>query len=91
MRQTPDAVLDDGLLDVTLIPELPFHRVAVEAPKLFTGSLNKVKELVLCKAKAMTVIPYGDTAHPAELDGEVIGKAPIRLDVLPEQINILLP
>ena len=91
MRQTPDAVLDDGLLDVTLIPELPFHRIAVEAPKLFTGSLNKVKELVLAKAKTMTVISYEGAAQPAEVDGEVIGKAPIRLDLLPGQLNILLP
>ena len=91
MRQTPDAVMDDGLLDVTLIPELAFNRIVVEAPKLFTGNLNKVPELVLCKGKTMTVIPYEGGSEPAEVDGEVRGKAPIRLEVLPQQLNILLP
>lgn len=91
MRQTPDAVLDDGLLDVSLIPELPFHRILVEAPKLFTGKLNTVPELVTSKGKSMTVIPYEGNIEAAEVDGEVIGKAPIRLDVLPQQLNILLP
>lgn len=91
MRQTPDAVLDDGLLDVSIIPELPFHRILVEAPKLFTGKLNTVPELVTSKGKSMTVIPYEGNTEAAEVDGEVIGKAPLRLEVLPQQLNILLP
>ena len=91
MRQTPEAVLDDGLLDMTIIPDLPLARIAREVPRLFTGSFLKVPELVAVKAKSITVWPMaGSSAEPAEVDGEVIGKAPVRFDVLDDRINIVV-
>lgn len=91
MRQTPDAVLDDGLLDMTIIPELPLVRIAREAPRLFTGTFLKVPELVSAKASSISVFPISDySAEPVEVDGEVIGKAPVRFDVLDSMINIVV-
>jgi YegS/Rv2252/BmrU family lipid kinase len=91
MRQTPEAVLDDGLLDMTIIPDLPLGRIAREVPRLFTGSFLKVPELISTKSRSITVYP-GDSscAEPAEVDGEVIGKVPVRFDVLDSQINIVV-
>ena len=98
MRQTAAAVVDDGLLDMTIIPELPLLKIAKEAPKLFTGTFLTVKELVVSKAKSITVVPYDEalpcsamTGGLVEVDGEVIGHAPVRFDVYPEQLNILVP
>ena len=91
MRQTPDAVLDDGLLDMTIIPDIPIRRIACEAFRLFTGTFLKVPELTSAKAKVITVVPEGKVdAEPVEVDGEVVGKAPVRLEVLDEQINIVV-
>ena len=91
MRQTPEAVLDDGLLDMTIIPDIALGRIAREVPRLFTGSFLKVPELTVCRGKKLTVLPYGEGAgEPVEVDGEVIGKAPVRLEVLDDQINILV-
>lgn len=90
MRQTPAAVIDDGLLDMTLIPEIAMSRILVEAPRLFTGSFLKVPELTSCRGKVLTVIPYGDNAaEPVEIDGEVVGKAPVRFEVRPDRINVV--
>ncbi len=96
MRQTPDAVLDDGLLDMTIIPELPMMRIAKEAPKLFTDKFATVKELTLARGRKYMIYPYSkdDPSRTAqgelvEVDGEVLGNAPVKLEVLPEQINIL--
>jgi diacylglycerol kinase family enzyme len=90
MRQTPAAVIDDGLLDMTLIPEIAMSRILVEAPRLFTGSFLKVPELTSCRGKVLTVIPYGDNAaEPVEVDGEVVGKAPVRFEVRPDRINVV--
>ena len=96
MRQTPEAVLDDGLLDMTIIPELPIMKIAVEAPKLFTGKFMTVKELVTSRSREIIVIPYDEVlpcAHvcgdPVEVDGEVIGNAPVKFEVLPSQLNVL--
>ncbi|MBO5498265.1 MAG: diacylglycerol kinase family lipid kinase [Bacteroidales bacterium] len=97
MRQTPDAILDDGLLDICIIPELPLLKIAKEAPKLFNGRFNTVKELVMTRGKSITVLPYTDnpsnicSGEPVEVDGEVTGVAPVRFDVLEDQLNILVP
>ena len=92
MRQTPAAVLDDGLLDMTVIPDLPMRRIALEAPRLFTGSFLKVPELVVSKSRKILVVPSDMTdLQPVEVDGEVVGNAPVRFEVLDTQINVVVP
>ena len=90
MRQTPGAVPDDGLLDMTIIPDLPLMKIAKEAPKLFDGRFLSVPELVTSKSKSILVLPQGDMA-PVEVDGEVIGPVPVRFEVLEQQLNIVIP
>lgn len=88
MRQTSDAVMDDGLLDMTLIPELGMMKILKEAPKLFSSSFTKVKELVVSQNRCIEVIPEG--GHPyVEVDGEVLGTAPVRMELMGPQINVL--
>lgn len=91
MRQTPAAVIDDGLLDMTLIPDLPMCRIAVEAPKLFTGRFLTVPELVTAKSKSIMVIPEQGDGDLVEVDGEVVGNAPVLMEVLDGWINVLVP
>lgn len=91
MRQTPEAVIDDGLLDMTVIPDIALGRIACEAWRLFTGTLLKIPELTACKGKVITVIPdAGAFGEPVEVDGEVVGKAPVRFEVMPDQINVVM-
>ena len=88
MRQTSDAVMDDGLLDMTLIPELGMMKILKEAPKLFSSSFTRVKELVVSQNRCIEVIPEG--GHPyVEVDGEVLGTAPVRMELMGPQINVL--
>ena len=87
MRQTPDAEIDDGLLDMTIIPDLTIMKIVKEAPKLFDGKLMTVRELVSAKSKSILVMADG----PVEVDGEVVGAAPVKFDVLDGQLNILCP
>ena len=92
MRQTPSAVIDDGFLDVTIIPDIPIWTIAKEAPKLFTGTFNTVKELTFARGHEILVLPEGGSdAEPVEVDGEVVGRVPVRMEVLGEQINIIRP
>ena len=90
MRQTPGALTDDGLLDMTIIPDLPFLKIAKEAPKLFNGRLLTVPELVTARSKSILILPESDM-DLVEVDGEVVGLAPVRFDVLDHQLNILIP
>ena len=89
MRQTPDAVTDDGLLDVTVIPRFGLLRIAREAYKLFNGKFLTIKELVSKKARRIVVSSLGDAQELVEVDGEVVGTSPVCFEVLPEQLNVL--
>jgi YegS/Rv2252/BmrU family lipid kinase len=88
MRQTADALMDDGLLDMTLIPELSAWVIAKESPKLFTGTFTKVKQLVVKRARKIVVVPENGRPY-VEVDGEVIGTAPMSLEIMGPQINVL--
>ena len=91
MRQTPLAELGDGLLDVTVIPEIPMWTIIKEISKLFTGNFHKISVLTLAKCKEVTVIPVGQSdAEPVQVDGEVVGRGLVRMEVLPDQINIIM-
>lgn len=92
MRQTPEAVMDDGLLDVTVIPDIPLWTIAKEVPKLFTGKFLTVKELTVAKCREVYILPEGESdAEPVEVDGEVVGRAPVKMEVLDQQINVIIP
>lgn len=91
MRQTPAAVLDDGLLDVTVIPEVPMKRLLPESRHLFTGKLLDVPEVVSAQGRKIMVLP-ADMSAPqlAEVDGELVGNAPLKLEVLSTQLNVII-
>ena len=88
MRQTSDAVMDDGLLDMTIIPELGALTIAMKAPQLFTGTFSRIKQLVSKRGTKIEVFP--DNGRPyVEVDGEVIGTAPVCMEIMGQQINVL--
>ncbi len=89
LRQTPEALMDDGLLDLTLIPPLPLLKIAKEAVKLFNGKFWTVRELLKTRGKNVKVVPMCDRAELVEVDGEILGGLPALFEVLPEQINVL--
>ena len=91
MRQTPLAELGDGMLDVTVIPDIPIWTIAKEVFRLFTGTFHEVDVLTLAKCREVLVIPDGEAdAEPVEVDGEVIGRAPVIMTVLQQQINVIM-
>lgn len=91
MRQTSLAVMDDGLLDVTVIPDIPLLTIAKEVPRLFIGTFHKVSVLTQARCRSVVILPdSGSDAEPVEVDGEVIGRAPVRMDVLEDQLNIIV-
>ena len=92
MRQTPLAVPDDGLIDVTIIPDIPMSIIARKVITLFTGTFHTVKQLTLARGAEVVVLPLGQAdREPLEVDGEVVGRVPARFKVLEEQLNVMVP
>lgn len=90
MRQTPDAVLDDGLLDVTVIPEVKPSVILRQMHKLYTKRFLKIPQITHARGKEVLVVPVDKYREQLlEIDGEVVGNAPVKFVVLDTQLNVI--
>ena len=89
MRVAPDAVPDDGLLDVVTLAELSKWRFLRTFPKVFRGTHVAEPEVDICRARTIRV--SADRAFRVFADGDPIGALPCEIGVLPGALRILLP
>lgn len=88
MRQTPLATIDDGLLDVTVIPKIPLVRMLKQLPKLYDGTLIESRDVVTARCKMLEIVPLDQNSNDIfELDGEIEGRLPLLIEVDGRQIN----
>jgi diacylglycerol kinase (ATP) len=88
MKVTPDAIVDDGLLDVLVVEplgRLAFLRIF---PRVFKGEHVTDPRVTIHRAKrvvidAHTVVAFGD--------GERLGTLPVDIEVKPGALRILAP
>lgn len=90
MRQVPLASNDDGLLDYMIVPKVNLFRLALEVPRLFSGTVN-ASSLVYCgRCKSLRITPLDDVSEDiVEFDGEVEGQLPLDLEVTGSRIHVL--
>jgi len=81
----PNAVIDDGLLDVTIANKLSRIRLLQCFPKIFTGEHVLMPEVETFKAKNIKIA----SAKPKVLspDGELIGTTPLEIECLHQAIE----
>lgn len=87
MRQTPDAVPDDGLIDMTVIRRMSKARILLNVRRLFDGSVKKLKPVSTTRAKKIQI--YSSPASFMEVDGESVGCTPVTIRILPSAINVI--
>lgn len=82
----PDAEIDDGFLDVTLLGKMTRRRMLQCFPKIFTGEHVQFNEVETFKAKHMRV----ETNIPKVLtpDGELVGITPVEVECLHQAIKV---
>jgi lipid kinase YegS len=83
----PDAVLDDGVLDLTILPEM----TGVERASALLDWINPVTGSAMPEAMAKTVqsawIEFESHEHLfVNLDGETVEKTSFRVDVVPKSL-----
>jgi len=86
MKITPDAKLDDGLLDVLIVQ--PLGRVAFMRifPRVFTGEHVTDARVSIQRAKRIAISAPGVAAFA---DGESLGTLPIDVEVVPAALRVL--
>ncbi|MBQ0122911.1 MAG: diacylglycerol kinase family lipid kinase [Bacteroidales bacterium] len=88
MMQTPGAVPDDGLIDVTVIRKMNKLRALVNIPRLFDGSVIKMKKLAFC-TRARHIEIFASPYSYMEVDGEPVGITPVTVDIVPAAIKVV--
>ncbi len=83
----PNAKIDDGLLDVTLLGKLGRIGLLKAFPKVFTGEHIHLPEVETFTAKHIKI-----TTDPPKVltpDGELIGITPVEIECLHQDIEVL--
>jgi len=84
----PDAVLDDGLLDLTVVGPLSRVSMLRLLPALSAGKRQDHPQVKQFRAAAVTLTAPG---APATADGEPAGILPITMRAAPGALNVLVP
>jgi YegS/Rv2252/BmrU family lipid kinase len=87
MRQTPEALTDDGLLDITVINGMGKIEIIRNLQILYDGTIlshPKVDGYRTSRLQVMSAKPLF-----AEADGESLGHTPVEFTVIPAAINII--
>ena len=80
MLQTSAAVMDDGLVDVMVVPVMPLLRIAREIHRLFDGTTSQSPSLIYRQCREVTVKPLDAASSlPVEVDGEIEGTLPVTI------------
>lgn len=88
MKVTPDAVLDDGLLDVMVVKPLSKARFLWLFPKVYSGAHVKVPVVEVRRARSVRVEAPGITAY---VDGERLGPLPQTFEAVPSALRVIAP
>jgi YegS/Rv2252/BmrU family lipid kinase len=90
MHLAPRARVDDGLLDVMVVPEMPPLSLASKLPRLYRGTHLGVAGVSYRQGRVVEVEPL-DGDVPIEIDGEPLGRIPLRVEVVPGAVKLLAP
>jgi YegS/Rv2252/BmrU family lipid kinase len=82
----PDASIEDGLLDVTMLGRMSRRRLLSCFPLIFTGEHVTLPEVRTFKARSIRI----STDAPKVLtpDGELVGATPVDIQCLPRDIEV---
>lgn len=90
MCQVPLADIDDGLLDVTLIPVINLKAVVTLIPRLFNKTIHLSPHVVTARCRTLEIVPLdADSLKTIEADGEIEDRLPLRVEVTGQKIRVL--
>lgn len=87
MRQTPDALPDDGLLDITVIKDMGRIEVIRNLKILYDGTILSHPKVDGYRADNLRV--ESESLLYAEADGESLGHTPVDFGIIPSAIKVV--
>ena len=87
---TPEAILDDGLLEICTVEEMGRLKYLMSIPKVFKGAHESIKGINFYRAKEVVI----QSSEPvlAQVSGEVIeGQKEFNITLLPKRLKLIVP
>ncbi len=88
MRQTPDALPDDGLFDLTLIKDMKKLSVIASIRRLYNGTIGQHKKVMTLVGKFIRI--ESEIPVLLETDGESLGHSPFEFQIVPRSIRVIV-
>lgn len=88
MMQAPEASVDDGLMDLTIISDISKIRILNQFNQLYTGNIYKLPEVLHTQAKRIEIDTIPETR--IEIDGEAVGTSPFTFELVPQCIKVVV-
>ncbi|MEE9579169.1 MAG: diacylglycerol kinase family protein [Gemmatimonadota bacterium] len=85
----PLAELDDGLLDVMVLPALSATRLFGLVPRVLMGRHHRSRHVIYRRARRVRV--EADSPMPVTIDGEPAGSGPVAYEVEPGALRVIRP
>jgi YegS/Rv2252/BmrU family lipid kinase len=89
MHPCPRAVLDDGLLEVTVIDHLRMSELVRDIRVLYSEDVYRHPKVHHYRARRVAAL--AEESVQLELDGEPLGRLPFEATVLPARLNLVVP
>jgi diacylglycerol kinase family enzyme len=87
MRQTPEALPDDGLLDITVIKSMGRIEIIRNLQILYDGTILSHPKVDGYRSNNLKVT--SESLLYAEADGETLGHTPVEFSVIPLGVKIV--
>lgn len=89
MKVTPQATLDDGLLDVCVLNHINKLKLLCWVPTIFFGQHLRLKEVVYFQAADLQI----ETDRKLDLyaDGECVAQTPVEIRVMARGLRVIVP
>jgi diacylglycerol kinase (ATP) len=90
MQVAPQARIDDGLLDVVVVPELSRLELLRKLPRIYAGTHLEDPATRLHRGRTLEALAEPGCV-PVEVDGEPLGTLPLTVEVMPGALSVIGP
>lgn len=87
MKQTPNAIHDDGLFDITIIKRMRKGEIIRSLKKLYDGTILEHPKIEGHTGR--NIIINSKPPIQLEADGESLGYSPIEFNIIPAAVNVV--
>ena len=85
----PGAIIDDGLLDVTIVRHLRWPELVRNIHVLYNGGILSHPKVESYRVKSLRAESHQTVL--LEIDGEPLGQLPVEISVVPQAIRVFFP